>query len=346
MGIIDTWMKNHRTEVEERSQLFASGSESRLLEAVQQMDRRGDPLEAVRWLRAGTVRFHPWPEGELALDQMERIRARKSLGVLQDAVEQNYTASEAARLSEALDRLGDPIGATRWSRAAIQEDPCNPEGYLAIARSHLRGFRCKADAVAGLQALRYLTKACQLHSGHRECLRSLAMLLLLLKAPGAAAKVLRPLTKVAPEDPMVLALNALAATTPLESTSNIQELFLRWETGTTPDHSVGNNTLIACPDGIRVWELNQNRSLTATSASAERDADTAELFSVLAGTMTRATEGMGLGEFTKFTARSHGNVLIGLAEPTGMTFCHTDRYSHEETLSRWLAADRGKESLR
>jgi len=346
LGIIESWMKNpHNAEIN-NAQLFAPGSESRLLTSVRDLEQFGDRLAAAQLLRAGTVRFHPWEDGENALDKLERIRARESIGILRDAVDLTYTATEAAQLSEALDRLGDRTGATRWARAAIQEDPCNPEGYLAIARSYLRRFRRNDDSVAGLHALRYLTKACQLRSVHRECLRSLAMLLLLLKAPGAAARVLRPLEKTFPQDPMVLALHALASRIPTENTSNIQELFLRWETGITPQHSVDNMAPIPCPEGVEAWELDTNRSLIATSVGADQKADTAEFLSVLAGTVTRATPRMGLGEFSKFTARSPGSILIGRAEPNGMIFCRSNRHSFEESLSRWLESDRGREPIR
>lgn len=346
MGIIETWMKPPHNSETNGSRLFASGCEARLLDRARDQVRCGEQLAAVRLLRAGTVRFHPWEAGEIELDQIERSRARETLGTLQDAVELNYTALEASCLSEALDRLGDANGSTLWARAAIQEDPCDPEGYLAIARTYLRRFRRQNDAVAGLHALRYLTKACQLKPGHTECLRSLAMLLLLLRAPVAAAKVLRPIEKVSPEDSMVLAMQALTSKMPAENTSNIQELFLRWETGTSPVHFEDGIGAIPCPEGIKVWELDENRSVTATSASADQDADTAELFSVLAGTLSSSTPGMGLGQFSKVTARGNGTLLIGVAESDGMLFCHSDRHSHEESLSRWIDRQRSREKSR
>ncbi|MGE4603083.1 MAG: hypothetical protein AAEJ65_09280 [Planctomycetota bacterium] len=346
MGLIETWMKKTHNTEKETSGLLARGSAARLLDTVHDLVQGGDRPAAVSWLRAGTVRFHPWEQGEIALDEIERSGARETLGMLQDAVELNYTATEAARLSEALERLGDSPGSTLWARAAIQEDPCDPAGYLAIARSYLRRFRRRDDAVAGLHALRYLTKACQLKPGHRECLRSLAMLLLLLRAPVAAAKILQPIEVDSPEDPMVLAMQALTSRMPAEGTTNIQELFLRWETGTTPVHLPDGIGAIPCPDGVKAWELAENRSLIATSIGAAQDADTAELFSVLAGTLTSATSRMGLGEFSKFTARGHGNLLIGLAAPEGMIFCHTDRNSREESLSRWIESHRSGETYR
>lgn len=346
MGIANSRMKNPHNTDTDPAQLFSSGSgKSLLLDTVRQLEQLGDREAASQLLRAGTVRFHPWEEGEIALDQLERIRAREVLVDLQDAVDSNYTASEAARLSEALDRLGDPAGATLWARAAIQEDPCDPEGYLAIARSYLRRFRRNNDSVAGIHALRYLTKACQLKSIHSECLRSLAMLLLILKAPKAATRVLRPIEKLLPQDPMVLALHSLAPTIPAENTSNIQELFLRWETGITPQHVTDNMVSIPCPEGVEAWELDKSRSLIATSAEADQSPDTAELFSVLAGTLTRSTPKMGLGEFSKITARGQAGVLIGSAEANGMIFCRSSRRSIEQTLSRWIECDRGREKV-
>jgi len=346
LGLIGTWMKKTHNTEKETSGLLARGSAARLLDTVHDLVQGGDRPAAVSWLRAGTVRFHPWEQGEIALDEIERSGARETLGVLQDAVELNYTATEAARLSEALERLGDSSGSTLWAHAAIQEDPCDPAGYLAIARSYLRRFRRQDDAVAGLHALRYLTKACQLKPGHRECLRSLAMLLLLLRAPVAAAKVLQPIENDTPEDPMVLAMQSLTQRMPAENTTNIQELFLRWETGTTPVHFPDGIGVIPCPDGVKAWEFDENRTLIATSTSASRDTDTVELFSVLAGTLTGATPRMGLGEFSKFTARGHGTLLIGLAAPDGMIFCHTDRHSREESLSRWIESHRSGETYR
>ena len=346
MGLIESWMKNPTRAEQNHSQLFTPGCESRLLEAVGELDQVGERFAAIQLLRAGTVGFHPWDDGEAVLEQMQRSRAREAIADLQDAVELNYSASDAAHLSDALDRLGDPAGATLWARAAIQEDPCNPEGYLAIARTYLRRFRRDEDSLAGLHALRYLTKACQLQTVHGECLRSLAMLLLLLKAPLAASKVLRPLRKLAPHDPMILALNSLTARFPAENTSNIQELFLRWETGTTPQHSIDNMISIPCPEGVDAWELDGSRSLVATSSGANHGGDTAELLSVLAGTLTRSTPRMGLGEFCKVTARGRGGVLIGRAESSGMIFCPSSRKSVESTLCRWLEGDRGREMSR
>lgn len=346
MGIIESWMRRPHQDVEKQMDLFAAGAESRLLQAANHFGDRGQRLAAARLLRAGTVRFHPWPDGELALDQLERTLARESLHTLQVAVESRYSAADAARLSAALDLLGDSSGALEWAHAAIEEDPCNPEGYLAIARGYLRRFRRDEDAVAGLQALRYLTKACQLHAGHGDCLRSLAMLLLLLRAPSAAAKVLRPISRATPSDPMVLALKALSTEIPAENTSNVQELFLRWETGISPVHSEETTAVIPAPDEFSVWELNGTRALAACSTRADQRQELTENLSVLAGSLTQATTRMGLGQISRVTARSADGVLIGLAEAGGIIFSHTDRPSLENSLSRWLESDRGRERSR
>ncbi|MDE0960091.1 MAG: hypothetical protein OSB09_04855 [Planctomycetota bacterium] len=346
MGIIESWMKRSRHDEETQKDLFAAGAQLQLLQAATRVSERGHRLAAARLLRAGTIRFHPWPEGETALDQLERTQARETLHSLQVAVESRYTAVDAARLSAALERLGDTSGALGWAHAAIEEDPCNPEGYLAIARGYLRRFRRDEDAVAGLQALRYLTKACQLHAGHGECLRSLAMLLLLLRAPSAAAKVMRPIIRATPSDPLVLALESLAAVIPPENTSNVQELFLRWETGAAPIHNNDATGVIPAPDGFSVWELDGSRALTACSATADQGHELKESLSVLAGSLVQATARIGLGQIGRVTVRSSDGVLIGLAEGDGIIFSHSDRPSTEASLSRWLESDRGREQRR
>jgi len=346
LGIIESLMRRPRQDEQKQMDLFAAGAESRLLQAANRFGDRGQRLAAARLLRAGTVRFHPWPDGELALDQLERTLARESLHTLQVAVESRYSAADAARLSAALERLGDSSGALEWAHAAIEEDPCNPEGYLAIARGYLRRFRRDEDAVAGLQALRYLTKACQLHAGHGDCLRSLAMLLLLLRAPSAAAKVMRPISRATPSDPMVLALETLSTEIPAENTSNVQELFLRWETGISPVHSEETTAVIPAPDEFSVWELDGTRALAACSTCADQRQELTENLSVLAGSLTQATTRMGLGQIARVTARSADGVLIGLAEAGGVVFSHTDRPSLENSLSRWLESDRGRERSR
>lgn len=346
MGIIESWMKRPRASDEHLAELFAPGAETRLLERAQLLDDRGDHLDATQLLRAGTVRYYPWNEGEAALDRYQRSRARASLASLQDAVESRYSAADAAHLSAALNRLGDASGATSWAHAAIEEDPCNPEGYLAIARGFLRRFRREDDSVAGLHALRYLSKACQLHPGHGECLRALAMLLLLLRAPVAASKVLRPISRISPSDPMVLALNALTKFLPDENTTNVQELFLRWETGSIPTNDETSRQLISAPGEFDVWEVDASRSLVACSDGADHGQQMTETLSVLTGSLYQATPRMGLGEFSKFTARGAGGVLIGLAESGSLIVSHCKRQSLESSLARWLESDRGRETIR
>ena len=346
MGIIESWMKRPRPSEETMTDLFSTGAESSLLEVVLYLDDQGDRHAATQLLRAGTVRFYPWPDGEAALDQLERRNARESLASLQDAVVDRYTAADAARLSTALHRLGDVTNATAWSRAAIEEDPCSPEGYLAIARGNLRRFRREDDAVAGLNALRYLTKACQLHPGHGVCLRSLAMLLLLLRGPVAASRVLRPIMRVSPTDPMVLALEALSSIVPPENTSNVQELFLRWETGSSPNHDLSSIGGIPAPEGVDAWELDCSRSLVASSSDADHGDDLIESLSVVVGSVSQATEKMGLGKFLRFTSRGEGGILMGQSESSGMLFSHSRRSSQEPLLYRWMQSDRGRETSR
>ena len=346
MGIIESWMKRPRKCEEHLAELFAPGAETRLLVRAQQLDERGDHLDATQLLRAGTVRFYPWNEGEAALDRYERSRARASLASLQDAVDSRYSAADAANLSAALNRLGDSSGATNWAHAAIEEDPCNPEGYLAIARGFLRRFRREDDSVAGLHALRYLSKACQLDPGHGECLRALAMLLLLLGAPVAASKVLRTITRVSPSDPIVLALDALTKILPPENTTNVQELFLRWESGSAPTNDESTRQTIPAPGEFDVWEIDATRSLVACSDGADQGQQMTESLSVLTGSLYQATPRMGLGEFSRFTARGPGGVLIGLAESGSMIVSHCNRRSLESSLGRWLESDRGRETIR
>jgi hypothetical protein len=172
------------------------------------------------------------------------------------------------------------------------------------------------------------------------------MLLLLLRAPSAAAKVMRPISRATPSDPMVLALKALSTEIPAENTSNVQELFLRWETGISPVHSEETTAVIPAPDEFSVWELNGTRALAACSTRADQRQELTENLSVLAGSLTQATTRMGLGQISRVTARSADGVLIGLAEAGGIIFSHTDRPSLENSLSRWLESDRGRERSR
>lgn len=364
MGIIDAWKSKSRnskssggTSRREKplsgnrhkdrlAALFHSDGRKDLLSWVGQLEARSESEAALRLLRAGVVRFHPWPQGEEQLATLEKKQFRWNLPELQDAAENQFDALSASRLADALDCLGDRAGAQLWARAAIEEDPCHPEGYLAVARAHLRKFREKSDAVAGLGALRYLTKACQLRPGHGECLRDLATMLLLLKAPKAAGKVLQPLIKAAPRDPMVLALTTLAKELPAENTSNIQELFLRWETGSEPNRALSAARILPSPSGGQLWEIDNNRTLVATCDSASRDDKTIENLSVVSGTLMSTLPQMGIGDFVRFTSRSRGGILLGQSDGESTYFGHSQRGSHEESLHRFLNSLGDKEVSR
>ncbi len=326
--------------------LFEAGGEDSLLNKATQLQNRQEFDAALRLLRAGVVRFQPWPEGEEKLAFIERQYARSELANLQDDAQNNFSSLTASRLADTLDILGDRSGWQLWTRAAIEEDPCDPEGYLAVARSHLRKFCRESDAVAGLGALRYLTKACQLRPGHGECLRDLATLLLNLRAPLAASKVLAPLTRAVPSDPMVVALSILAAELPPEKTTNVQELFLRWETGVEPQHFKGKPARFATPQGIDLWEISTDRSIVATSEDADLSDTTLENYSVMVGTLQRALPQMGMGNFQRFTSRGRGGILMGQMEDDSTLIGHTARASHEPQLARLLEKTRELEVRR
>lgn len=339
MGIIETWKsrspRNDRVENTVNA-FLESGCHDDLLKRVSRFQSQNRFAPAMRLMRAGVIRFQPWPEGEEKLALLEKQHARLELAAAQEKADSEFSALHASRLADLLDILGDRAGWQLWSRAAIEEDPCDPEGYLAVARSHLRRFRRDADGVAGLGALRYLTKACQLRPGHGECLRDLASLLLSLRAPKAAKKVLAPLQRAAAGDPVVMALSLLAEELPEENTANVQELFLRWETGVEPVHSPAEYSVLPSTRGIDLWELSQDRSLVAHSEAADTETKTIEHFSVLSGTLHQAMPRMGMGEFVRFTSRGKGGVLMGQAEEGSTLLGHCSRASHEGQLSRLL----------
>ena len=339
MGIIESWKsrssRNDRVENTVRS-LLESGRQTDLLTRVSRFQSQNRFAPAMRLMRAGVIRFQPWPEGEEKLSLLEKQYARLELATAQEKAESEFSALHAARLADLLDILGDRAGWQLWSRAAIEEDPCDPEGYLAVARSHLRRFTRNADGVAGLGALRYLTKACQLRPGHGECLRDLATLLLSLRAPKAAKKVLAPLQRAAADDPVVIALSLLAEELPGENTANVQELFLRWETGVEPVHSPAECAVLASPSGIDLWELSSDRSLVAHSEAADIGTETIEQYSVLSGTLHQSMPRMGMGEFVRFTSRGKGGVLMGQADDGSTLLGHCARASHESQMSRLL----------
>ena len=339
MGIIESWKsRSSKTDRVENpvAALLEEGRQSDLLARVSRFQSRNRFAPALRLLRAGVIRFHPWLEGEEKLQLLEKQHARLELSVAQEKAESEFSALNAARLADLLDILGDRSGWQLWSRAAIEEDPIDPEGYLAVARSHLRRFTRNADGVAGLGALRYLTKACQLRPGHGDCLRDLASLLLSLRAPKAAKKVLAPLNRAAAEDPLVMALTLVAEELPEENTANVQELFLRWETGVEPSHSTHECAHLSTPAGIDLWEISKDRSLVAHSGEADISAETIEHYSVVAGTLHQSLPRMGMGEFVRFTSRGKGGVLMGQADQGSTTLGHCSRASHENQMSRLL----------
>ena len=352
MGIIESWKSRSERSVlagspdQRLMALFEAGHPNHLLDKVTQLQDSRDDEAALRLLRAGVVRYQPWAEGEKKLALLERQHARRHLAHLQDAAENEFSALTASRLADTLDILGDTSGWKTWTRAAIGEDPCDPEGYLAVARSHLRRFCNFDDAVAGRSALRYLTKACQLGPGHGECLRDLATLLLNLNAPRAAAKVLAPLTRAAPGDPMVIALTIRSSELPPESTSNVHELFLRWETGVEPTHSPEKPNQLTTQQGFDLWEISTDRSVVATSTDADLSPKTLENYAVLVGTLQSAMPQMGMGDFIRFTSRGSGGILMGKFEDDSTLIGHTSRASHENQLSRLLEQEHQKEVRR
>jgi len=145
---------------------------------------------------------------------------------------------------------------------------------------------------------------------------------------------------------MVLALEALSSIVPPENTSNVQELFLRWETGSSPNHDLSSIGGIPAPEGVDAWELDCSRSLVASSSDADHGDDLIESLSVVVGSVSQATEKMGLGKFLRFTSRGEGGILMGQSESSGMLFSHSRRSSQEPLLYRWMQSDRGRETSR
>lgn len=356
MGIIESWKSRAARPTPGKSAdfrwkvLFEDGCSDELLDQVSKLQSRKHFRAAIRLLRAGVSRFQPWPKGEEKLILLEKQYARIELPQLQEKAETEFSALNASRLADLLDILGDRSGWQLWSRAAIEEDPCDPEGYLAVARSYLRRFIREEDAVAGLSALRYLTKACQLRPGHGDCLRDLATLLLYLRAPQAASKVLAPLNRAAPNDPQVIALKLRAEEIPAENTTNVQELFLRWETGVEPQHSTQKPSLLQTASEFDLWEIDADRSLVAHSENADLSENTINNYSVMVGTLRQALPRMGMGDFVRFTSRGRGGILMGqtLQESSQETtfLGHCTRASHEVQLSRQLHESCKKEAQR
>ena len=313
--------------------LFEPDQRHRILEIAGELTANRNIASAIALLRAGAVRFHPFPEAEAALSAIEGSQARSKIEKLEEQAAAATDVRLFAACSIACDNLGDSTAAILHGRAAIQEDPFSPLGYLVIGLSHLRRFRTSQSAAEGLNTLRYLSKSIQLRPGQGESLRSLAELLILLRAPVAARRVLRPIAHALPHDPMLLAIEARAVELPPEGTSNVQELFLRFEENPLeaeepeemPDLVTSVDELVHRFEGsMGAWLVGSDLQVCASSTRSGRDAgESDEVLGALAGFLSSHCDRMRIGSFKSLRVLGEGHLILARKLSTGSTIFYS-----------------------
>lgn len=339
MGLIKNLIQRRSGSTHFRADaaLFEPDQKHRLVETALELSENGNQYDAINLLRAGAVRFHPFPEAEEHLFAIESSQAHGRIEQLEEQAAVETDVRLFATCARACDNLGDTAAAILHGRAAIQEDPISPLGYLVIGLSHLRGFRATLSPTDGLNALRYLSKSIQLRPGQGESLRALAELLILLRAPVAARRVLKPIAHALPNDPMLLAIEARAIELPPEGTSNFQELFLGLEENpqnhatrcTSEDISSETSQLVESFDGsIGAWVIGDDRQVVSSTTRGEADSgDADQLLGTLSVLLSTHCERMGIGTFKNLRVLGNGQLILARKLPTESTLF----YSGSET---------------
>lgn len=166
-----------------------------------------------------------------------------------DRLEHESGPELRAMIAELYRQIGDTQAAVQYGTEAILAELDNPLGYQTVGRVHLEEFRTSADTIAGMNALRYCAKAHALAPRDSYNLLQLAEIFAILRAPEAARRFLAPVQQAFAENPRVRDLDQRLARLSPENTTQIQELFLRYEREVLGDTSTCQ-AAVELPEGL------------------------------------------------------------------------------------------------
>jgi len=347
VGLISTLFGRRRTAEVPGTDLLRERGPAPLVRVVRQLLTAGRSDRALLLLRAGILRYPGDKVVAELLAGAERTEALPQVPAAVEKLEMNPSAENHARVSHLARRTGDEENALEQGRLSIQVDPRSPFGYRAVGTIYLERFRESARTVDGMNALRYLSKACALDPRHATSLLSLSEIFVLLRAPDAARRFLAPVAESHPNDPIVEILHRRCGELAPEGTSNVQELFLRHEDtqisrAPATDAGLGDlpaelprqveEFVRAIEGSTGTWVLGPDRRVIAGFSPVEHsEAAVAEL-GLVADTIRSNTARMGIGKFERMILRGEDRLVLitGLGEQlTGFYFGERPSRQHD-----------------
>lgn len=235
------------------------------------------------------------------------------------------TATTCLHLAELFRQIDENSQALRYGTLAIRAEPESAAGYQLVGRVHLDEFRSSGDSIAGMNAIRYIVKAHGLAPRDSRTLLQLTEIFVILQAPVAARRFLTPVQEAFPQDKTVVDLTQRIADLPPENTSQIQDLFLRYERnvlgeeGPNPTSAKIDDSLLAelqeivsAGEGVTGFYLvNQQRELMGGFDQLEWETEAlGESLGLLVDTAVQNSERMNLGQFSCFSVKQDGFRLM------------------------------------
>lgn len=346
MGLISSMFRRRGAVALPGTDLLREDGPGPLLRVARQHCTAGRSDRALALLRAGVLRFPSHRDVADLLSETERAEALPQVPASLETLEGDPSSKNYARLCHLYRRTGDTDTALQFGRQAIQVDPRSPYGYRAIGRLHLVRFRETLRTVDGMNALRYLSKACALEPRHSASLLALAEIFVLLEAPRAAGRFLAPVAHSHPSDTTVEVLQRRCEALPDEETSNVQALFLRHEQalgesvidpsampsevpGDLPNHLEEFARTI---DGSRgVWVVGPNRQAIAGFSHEEHTPDQVGDLGLAADTARSNCSRMGIGKFERILLRGENQLVIARALNDALTGFYIGERPSKET---------------
>jgi len=325
VGLISMLFRRRRAADVPGTDLLRERGAAPLVRVVRQLLTAGRSDRALVLLRAGILRYPGEKLVAELLASAERTEALPQVPAAVERLEKNPSAENHARVSHLSRRAGDEENALEQGRLAIQADPRSPFGYRAIGTIYLERFRETARTVDGMNALRYLSKACALDPRHATSLLSLSEIFVLLRAPDAARRFLTPVAESHPNDPIVEILERRCEELDPEGTSNVQELFLRHEdtqisrapvaageVGEIPTELPGHlEEFVRTIEGSTgAWVVGPNRQVVAGFSSVEHPAEAVAELGLVADTLRSNSSRMGIGTFERLILRGEDRLVL------------------------------------
>lgn len=256
---------------------------------------------------------------------LEHEMAYEAIELALTRIEKSDDAETRAELAELYRQVGERDLAIEWGRSSIDLNPDLAAGYRAVGRVYFEQFQSTENSIAGMHALRYLSKAHSLAPTSSLCILKLAEIFVILKAPRAAERFLAPVRKAFESDPWVQCLADRIAELPDEETTQIQDLFLRHEKRVNGEAATPATGAAVSPESLTrldeaVGSLSgvsgycvvgpERRAVHAKGQLDGHDEETEEKLGLLAETLRTCSVRMGIGDFKSLSAVYPGQVLM------------------------------------